>query len=243
VEEQLPRPKYELALSCEAPAESAQPNLITLCETLSNSGDLTDPMAMLSMPMPAGAKVKCVSGGANVSDNTQLTWKFDNFAPGAKRTVCATFIPHQPGQIVFNSAAVGDRSPSVTSRCETKVSAVPADQLVVISQSEPVKVGNEVAYTIKARNPSAQPLTNVKITAQLEAGSQHLVSGAGATPVTAGDEGRVVASPVAVLNPNEVVEWRLVVKADKAGEARINVDLEADQYFCPVQKTVTTVQN
>jgi hypothetical protein len=243
VEEQLPRPKHALSLSCDAPAESAQPNLITLCETLTNSGDLTEPMAMLSLPMPAGAKVKCVSGGANTSDNTQLTWKFDNFAPAAKRTVCATFVPLQPGQVIFNSAAVGDRSPSVTSRCETKVSAVPADQLEVVGQSEPVKVGNDVIYAIKARNPSAQPLTNVRITARLESSRQHFVSGSGATPVTAAEEGHVVAGAVAVLNPNEQIEWRIVVKADKAGEARINVDLEADQFFCPVQKTALTVQN
>lgn len=121
VEEQLPRPKHALALSCEAPAESAQPNLIQVCDTLSNSGDLTEPLAMLSMPMPSGAKVKCVSGGANVSDSTQLTWKFENFAPGEKRTVCATFVPVQPGQVVFRSAAVGNRSASVTSQCETRV--------------------------------------------------------------------------------------------------------------------------
>lgn len=121
VEEQLPRPKHELTLRCEAPAESAQPDLIQVCDTLSNSGDLPEPLAMLSMPMPAGAKVKCVSGGANVSDSTQLTWQFENFAPGAKRTVCATFVPTQPGQVVFKSAAVGNRSAGVTIQCETRV--------------------------------------------------------------------------------------------------------------------------
>jgi len=125
VEEQLPRPQAALTLSCSAPAESAQPNLITLCNTLSNSGELTEPLAMLSLPMPAGAQVKCVSGGANVSDSTQLTWTYENFAPGAKRTVCATFAPIQPGQVVFTSAAVGKQSATVKSQCETSVIAAP----------------------------------------------------------------------------------------------------------------------
>jgi len=124
-EEQLPRPQAALTLSCTAPAESAQPNLITLCNTLSNSGELTEPLAMLSLPMPAGAKVKCVSGGANVSDSAQLTWTYENFAPGAKRTVCATFTPTQPGQVVFRSAAAGKQSESVETRCETSVVAAP----------------------------------------------------------------------------------------------------------------------
>ena len=242
VEEQLPRPQPALALTCEAPAESAQPNLITLCNTLSNSGELTEALAMLSLPMPAGAQVKCVSGGANTSDSTQLTWKFENFAPGAKRTVCATFAPIQPGQIVFKSAAVGDRSAAVTSQCATSVSNIPEALLEVVELTDPVKVGSDVVYVIKVRNPDTLALTNVKIVARLE-DSQRFVSGSGATPVSAGDEGRILAGVVAVLNPREQVEWQIAVKADKAGDARFKVDLEADQFFCPVQKTVTTVQN
>jgi uncharacterized repeat protein (TIGR01451 family) len=216
--------------------------LITLCNTLRNSGELTEALAMLSLPMPAGAQVKCVSGGANTSDSTQLTWKFDNFAPGAKRTVCATFAPVQPGQIVFKSAAVGDRSAAVTSQCATSVSAIPAELLEVVDRTDPAKVGSDVVYVIKVRNQNTQPLTNVKIVARLE-DSQHFVSGSGPTQVSAPDEGRILSGVVAVLNPKEQVEWQIVVKADKAGDARFNVDLEADQFFCPVQKTETTVQN
>jgi hypothetical protein len=123
VEEQLPRPKHELALSCEAPAESPLPQLIEVCNTLRNSGDLTEPQATLTLPMPAGAKVRCVSGGADVSDSAQLTWRFDGFAPGATRTVCATFAPAAPGQVDFRSSAVGKRAAGVASQCETRVSA------------------------------------------------------------------------------------------------------------------------
>jgi hypothetical protein len=121
VEEQLPRPKHELALNCEAPAESALPNLVEVCHTLRNVGDLTEPQAVLAMPMPAGANVRCVSGGADVSDSSRLIWKFDNFAPGDARTVCANFTPTQPGQVVFKSSAIGGRSAMVSGQCETRV--------------------------------------------------------------------------------------------------------------------------
>ncbi|MBK9325401.1 MAG: hypothetical protein IPN00_03355 [Hydrogenophilales bacterium] len=127
IEEQLPRPKHELALNCEVPTQSPQSQLITYCCTLGNSGDLTDPQATLILPMPTGAKVRCVSGGADTSDNTQLSWKFDDFTPAAKRTVCATFAPNQPGQVVFKSSAVGKRAASVASQIEVQVTAVPAD--------------------------------------------------------------------------------------------------------------------
>ncbi len=242
VEEQLPRPKPELALACEAPGESAQPFLVPACCTLRNSGDLTEPQAVLTMPMPAGAKVRCVSGGADVSDSAQLSWKFDDFAPGATRTVCATFAPAQPGLLAFGSAAAGKRAAGVSSRWETRVAAVPGDLLEVVAPADPVKVGSEAVYLIRVRNPGAQPLTNVKVVARLE-GGQSPVGGSGPTPVAAADEGRLLPGAVATLNPQERAEWRIVVKADKAGEARLHVDLEADQFFCPVQKTRVTVQN
>ncbi|MDD5390643.1 MAG: hypothetical protein PHD37_14985 [Gallionellaceae bacterium] len=241
-EEQLPPPKHELALSCEAPTESAKSNLIVSCATLENSGDLPESLAMLSMPMPAGARVKCVSGGPDVSDSTRLTWKFADFLPGEKRTVCATFAPAQPGRVAFKSAAVGERSTAVASQCETRVLDVPAALLEVAGPAGPVKVGGDVVYVVKVLNQNKQPLTHVKIVAGLAEG-QRFVGGSGPTSVTSDEGGRVVPGVVTVLNTGEAVEWRIVVKADKAGEARFNVDLEADQFFCPTRKTAVTVQN
>lgn len=122
-EEQLPPPMPALTLGCESPAVSAKSNLIIVCNTLRNSGELPEARATLSLPMPADAKVRCVSGGADVSDSARLTWNFTDLAPGASRTVCATFAPLQPGEVVFESAAVGARSAAVNSLCRTRVSA------------------------------------------------------------------------------------------------------------------------
>jgi hypothetical protein len=73
--------------------------------------------------------------------------------------------------------------------------------------------------------------------------SQNFVGGSGATPVVTADAGQIVAGVVATLSPREQAEWRIVVKAGKAGDARFSVDLEADQFFCPVRKTEVTIQN
>lgn len=242
VEEQLPAPKHELALRCESPVESAKSNLIVYCATLENSGDLTEPLAMLTLPMPAGAQIRCVSGGADVSDSAQLTWKYPQFAPGEKRTVCATFAPAQPGQVEFRSAAGGERSAMVSSRCETRVLDVPAALLEVMGPSAAVKVGGDVVYVVKVLNQNKQPLTRVKLVASLGE-SQHFVGGSGPTPVAAAEGGQILPGVVARLNPGDAAEWRIVVKADKAGEARFSVDLEADQFFCPTRKTEVTAQN
>ena len=121
VEEQLPPPRPELALNCEAPAESAGNALVEVCCTLKNVGELPEPQATLALPYPTGAKVRCVSGGPNVTDPARLTWKFDNLAPGEKRTVCANFTPIQAGVLAVTASATAQRAAGVSASKETRV--------------------------------------------------------------------------------------------------------------------------
>jgi hypothetical protein len=128
VEEQQPPPKPELSLRCESPAESAGDALVEVCCTLANTGELAEPQAILALPYPLGAKVRCVSGGPDVSDAARLTWKFDNMAPGAQHTVCANFTPLQPGPLVFTASATAQRAAGVTGSSETRVQQAPAEK-------------------------------------------------------------------------------------------------------------------
>lgn len=123
VEEQLPPPKPELALNCEAPAESAGDALVEVCCTLKNVGELPESQATLALPYPAGAKVRCVSGGPDVTDPARLTWKFDNLAPGEKRTVCANFTPTQAGVLAVTASVTAQRAAGVSASKETRVQA------------------------------------------------------------------------------------------------------------------------
>lgn len=123
VEEQLPPPKPELALNCEAPAESAGDALVEVCCTLKNVGELPESQATLALPYPAGAKVRCVSGGPDVTDPARLTWKFDNLAPGEKRSVCANFTPTQAGVLAVTASATARRAAAVDGGSRTRVQA------------------------------------------------------------------------------------------------------------------------
>jgi len=240
VEEQLPRPKHELSLSCVSPAESPQPYIVMICNTLRNTGDLIEPQARLTLPMPEGARVRCVAGGADVSDRSQLTWTFDQFAPGAARTVCATFAPEQAQRIVFRSTAMGSRAAAVASQCETRVVASPDELLEVTGPTDIVRVGSELAYRIRVRNLGAYPLTHLKLGVRPAQGL-HYVDGSGPTPVLAADGHRLLPEVLASLNPGQLAEWRIVFRAGQAGEARLQVDLTADQFFCPVEKSATVI--
>jgi len=241
VEEKLPRPEPTLALSCEAPAESPSHKTITHCNTLANIGELSESLAMLSLPIPAGLKLESATPAASTLDSTQAAWKFENFAPGAKQTVCATFTPSQMGQIVFKSAAAGQRAGGVATECASRVFGLPAVLLEVIDLADPVLVGADVIYVIRVLNQGTLPLTNLKIVARMEEG-QHFLTGDGASEVTGSAEGLINPGVIALLNPQQQVEWRVVVRADKAGDIRFVVALEADQFARPVMETEATFQ-
>jgi len=127
VEEQQPPPKPELGLSCQSPAESSGNSPVQACCTLTNIGELTEPQAILTMPFPSGANTCCASGsGLDVSDTSRMTWKFDNLAPGAKRTVCANFTTLPPGTFTFAASATAQRAAGVSASAETRVQPAPA---------------------------------------------------------------------------------------------------------------------
>jgi len=121
VEEQQPPPRPELALRCSAPTQAGTDTLVEVCCTLKNVGDLTEPQAILALPFPADARVRCVSGGPDVSDPSRVTWQFQHLEPGAERTVCANFTPLRPGTVTFAATASAQRAAGVASTRETRV--------------------------------------------------------------------------------------------------------------------------
>jgi len=239
-EEKLPRPIADLALSCEAPTESPSHKSVTVCNTLANQGELSDSMVRLLMSIPAGASLESVSPAASTRDSEAVAWTFEKLAAGEKQSVCATFTPSHLGQAVFNSTAAGKRASSVGSQCETRVFGIPAVLLEVIDLADPILVGKDVVYVIRVLNQGTLPLTNVKVIASMESG-QRFLSGTGASEVSQLDN-LITPAPILLLNPQETVEWQIVVKAEAAGDVRLNVGLLADQFSRAIMETEATFQ-
>lgn len=240
VEEKLPRPLPVLALSCEAPTESPVFKTVTVCNTLTNQGELSEQMAILSMPVPLGVKTESLNVEADSSDSQEITWKFEKLAAGEQKSVCATFSAAQPGALEFKSAAVGNRAAAVTSQCATRVFGVPAVLLEVIDLKDPIKVGDEVTYVIRVLNQGTLPLTNVKVVAGLETAQRYL-SGSGASEISLSGD-LITPALIPVLEPKQEIEWRIIVKAEQTGDIRFNVGLHADQFNRAIMETEATFQ-
>jgi uncharacterized repeat protein (TIGR01451 family) len=107
--------------------------------------------------------------------------------------------------------------------------------LEVIDTVDPVEVGSDTTFVVSATNQGSSPDTNLKVVATLPP-SMQFVSGSGSTQVVAVGQ-TVTMSAVASLAPGAKAEWRIVVKAKSAQDARSRWEMTSDQFKVPVIET------
>ncbi len=239
VEDLGPEPRAGLSLECSAPAEVLTGRAAEVCLVVRNTGNATEPKAVVMLPVPEGATVTRASEGCRLAEG-RMIWELPEIGPGKAFRLCAFFTRPDPGVLVFKSSASSVTVPAVTSVCETRVKGLPAILIDAVDLDDPIAVGKEVTYDIKVTNQGTAPGTHVKLVCTLPA-SQEYVSGSGPTSVSA--QGRTVTTePLAVLDAKGVVTWRVVVKALSAEDARFVVDLSSDQFEVPIHEEESTLQ-
>ena len=149
-----------LALTCDAPAEVLLRRPGQVCLTLRNVGDEIEPLATVSLPIPAGATFSSATEGGRVVDG-RVVWERRNLAAKSSQQFCAVFDAAQPCTLSYVSSARGSRAPEVQSRCETRVAGVPAVLLEVVDLNDPIEVGEDETYEIVVLNQGTATLTNV----------------------------------------------------------------------------------
>jgi uncharacterized repeat protein (TIGR01451 family) len=206
---------------------------------LKNTGDETEPLATLTLPIPDGATLANATDGAQEKEG-RLVWEYPNLAAGGSRQVCAVLNATQPGPLSLASTAQGSRSPPVQSHCQTRVIGIPAVLLQVVDINDPVEVGAEGTYEISVFNQGTAVLTNVGLACTL-ADQQQFLSGTGATAVQA-QEQTITVEKLSVLKPKETAVWRVTVKALASGDVRFITDFTCDQFQTPIRENEATQQ-
>jgi uncharacterized repeat protein (TIGR01451 family) len=97
--------------------------------------------------------------------------------------------------------------------------------LIAYDQNDPVVVGNETTYDIKVKNQGSGVANEVNISGQL--GDQFaFIEGTGDSEVT-NDGTSFNFAPIASLEPGQTVSWTISAKAENAGYARLNLDMNS----------------
>jgi len=95
-------------------------------------------------------------------------------------------------------------------------------------------------YEIRVLNQGSAVGTNVRIRCVLPP-SQEYLSGSGTTEVKV--DGQVLLmDPVEELAAKDSANWRLVIRAASADDARFQVELSSDQFELPIRENESTRQ-
>jgi uncharacterized repeat protein (TIGR01451 family) len=112
---------------------------------------------------------------------------------------------------------------TATAMARAKVVRLPALQLTVVDDEDPVKDGSEVTYTIKVWNEGDAIDNNVRLTAELPDGLK-FVSAEGPTELK--EEGQTVQfAPIKKMQPGDEVTYTVKAEGDGEGSVRLTTQL------------------
>jgi len=204
-----------------------------------NKGDAAAAGLVVVDSLPAGVTfVSATDGGAFA--NGVVTWNLGSLAPSAEKTLGITAKATAQGKQCNKAEAKATCAEPVSATACTEVKGVAALLLEVIDISDPIEVNGQETYVITVTNQGTAVDANIKINCTLE-DTQSYVSSSGATAGTATGQ-KVAFAPLASLAPKAKAEWRVVVKALKAGDIRFAVQLDSDVLERPVNETESTHQ-
>src|SRR5262249_9366740 len=103
---------------------------------------------------------------------------------------------------------------------------------------EVIEVGSETTYEIRVTNTGTKAATNVRITALMPPGMA-AVNGEGPTRA-GGDATQVTFEPLARLNPQEEVLYKVQVQGKQPGDHIVRVQLSSDEWPTPVTREEST---
>lgn len=208
--------------------------------TIKNVGDGIARDTVLEEVIAKGTKFKSASD-KGVFAKDRVRWEFGNLNAGQSRQVTVRVATSELGNFQNRARAKAYCANDASAMAKTEVRGIPAILLEVVDLEDPIVVGEDETYLITVTNQGTAPATGVKIAVTLP-DSVRFLSSTGSTrgPSAASAQRSFSFAPVASIAPGKEVSWRIVVKAEKAADARFKVSMTSDQLTSPVEETEAT---
>ncbi len=228
-----------LTITKTAPRQQFVGRVVKYDITVKNTGDAAAEQVTVTDTLPGGAKFVKASDDAKYSSG-RVIWQIPVLKVNETKTlqlVTQTSKITQARNVVTASAVCAE---GVSAEALTEVVGVPAILLEVIDIEDPLEMGDQGIYEIKATNQGSLPDTNIVIKCTLEENMDY-VSSSGPTEGVWSAAGRTLTfKPLISLAPKQYQTWRVMVEAKKPGDVRFHVDMTTDQLTRPVTETEAT---
>ncbi|AQQ08815.1 Cysteine-rich outer membrane protein [Sedimentisphaera cyanobacteriorum] len=207
--------------------------------TIENTGDGAAKNLVVTDSVPQGCEFLSASNGGTFQDG-KVVWNIPQLAAGKKINAMIKVKPSKIGSYTNRVAAKSYCASMNSDNCTTKVLGIPAILLEVIDVTDPIEVGGQETYVITATNQGTAVGTNIKITCKLE-DTQSFIRTEGATEAIVSGS-TIELQPLAKLAPKNKAQWKVIVKAESAGDVRFSVSMVSDQLDREVIETESTHQ-
>ena len=205
--------------------------------TVTNTGNAPASNVVLTDGVPSGTVFLSASDGGTETDGT-VRWSLGTLAPGASRKVSMTVTPEEDGVIVNTVQASAECAEPVTDSHQVRVEGIPAILLEVVDEDDPVEVGSTTVYAITVTNQGSADARDIVIKATIPA-QMSFVSADGPTAETVTGKNVTFAS-LPRLAPGARASYRITVRANAAGDVRMQVSMVSAQSTVPVEETEST---
>ncbi len=236
VEDLGPVPVAGLTMDCSVADQVSMGHLLQVCLSIHNTGNIPATNISVNLPIPKGIPAMDATEGGNINTN-QVSWVIANLAPDGTKELCTALRPRSPGTVEFNSSAVCEGVPPLSSSCSTEIIGLPALLLEKSDNPDPVAVGSNTLYTVKVTNQGSAPDRNIAITIIVDSQLAPVT----ADPAEAIIQGQTVTFPVvASLAAKQVVTCTLIARGVQAGDAHTRFVVNSQMLSSPLTAEEST---
>jgi uncharacterized repeat protein (TIGR01451 family) len=161
-----------------------------------------------------------------------VTWSLGALDFGTKRVLSVKARAVTSGEVVNSVNVQADGNLTARSEFHVMVEGAPALSVEILDLDNPAPVRTDVMYEIRVLNQGTAPCTNLQISLSLPEG-MILRDAQSPTPYKLEDS-NVVFAPFAKLATRADLVYRIKVQSKKSGNAKLRVQLTADQLQRPV---------
>lgn len=227
----------KLTITKTAPKKLYLGRQMTYQVTVKNVGDAPADKTVVTDTLPAGVSfVSASDGGVNAMGTVK--WNIGALYPNKSKTMSITVSANDVGDLRNVAKAEAVCTKAVSATTSTNVQGIAAILLEVVDVADPIPVGSNETYVITATNQGTAIDTNIQIVCTLEPNMTYVSSSGASSGSAAGNV--ITFAPLPKLAAKAKAEWRVVVRAVKAGDVRFTVTMDTDQLTRPVQETEAT---
>ncbi|MCI0362103.1 MAG: DUF11 domain-containing protein, partial [Planctomycetaceae bacterium] len=229
----------QLEVDVSGPKKRFLQRQATYTVSVANPGTAPARTVELVAYLPRGMKfVESDSQGQYDSTQHAVFWSLEELPVSKAGSVKLTTLPVEPGEQRLRIEGKADLGLTVSGEQIVQVEQSAELLHTVKDADEVIEVGSETAYLIKVSNVGTKAATNVRVVALLPAGIKG-TAGEGPTRAS-GDATQVIFEPLAKLEPQEEVTFKVLAQGVVAGDHIVRVQLASDEWPTPVTREEST---